>query len=149
MIHEIEKLKFEFEDFPLEDINDYLVLKGIFSNDISNVIHFNNYIKSFREINNKILEKNYQSLQKSFGIDNISYISDITLIASAIGINRGINRFYENGFVPHFEPLWKGNNKDTFKTYSYPFETEGIIFDLDKVKVVNWLIDNHFLNISM
>ena len=94
------------------------------------------------------LDKNYQSLRNSFGIENMSYISDIRLIASAIGINKGINRFYENGFVPHFEPLWKDKNKDTFKTYSYPFETEGIIFDLDKVKVVNWLINNTYLNIK-
>ncbi|CEL24786.1 hypothetical protein [Methanobacterium formicicum] len=146
MLQEIEKLKIEFKDFPLEDINDYLVLKGIFSDDNSNVVHFNDYLKSLEESHNESIENNYQSLKNSFGIGNINYISDIRLIASAIGINRGINRFYETGFVPHFEPLWKDKNKETFKTYSYPFETEGIIFDLDKVKVVNWLIDNKFLN---
>ena len=148
MIQEIEKLKIEFKDFPLEDINDYLVLKGIFSDDQSNVTHFNDYIISIDEKKANKLEKDYNSLKNSFGIDNISYISDIRLISSAIGINRGINRFYEAGFVPHFEPLWKDRNRETFKTYSYPFETEGIIFDLDKVKVVNWLIDNKLLNIE-
>lgn len=148
MLQEIEKLKIEFKDFPLEDINDYLVLKGIFSDDQSNVIHFNDYIISIDEKKANKLEKDYNYLKNSFGIDNISYISDIRLISSAIGINRGINRFYEAGFVPHFEPLWKDRNRETFKTYSYPFETEGIIFDLDKVKVVNWLIDNKLLNIE-
>ena len=148
MLHEIEKLKIEFKDFPLEDINDYLVLKGIFSDDQSNVTHFYDYIKSFDEKKANKLENDYNTLKNSFGIDNISYISDIRLISSAIGINRGINRFYEAGFVPHFEPLWKDRNRETFKTYSYPFETEGIIFDLDKVKVVNWLIDNKLLNIE-
>ena len=49
MINEIEKLKIEFKDFPLEDINDYLVLKGIFSNDESNVLHFKDFINSFDE----------------------------------------------------------------------------------------------------
>ncbi|HHY00967.1 MAG TPA: hypothetical protein GX531_06325 [Methanothermobacter sp.] len=148
MFHEIEKLKIEFKDFPLEDINDYLVLKGIFSDDKSNVTDFTDYIKSFDKNESIELEKNYITLKNSFGIGNISYISDIRLISSAIGINRGINRFYEAGFVPHFEPLWKDRNRKTFKTYSYPFETEGIIFDLDKVKVVNWLINNKFLNIE-
>lgn len=148
MIYEIEKLKVEFQDFPLEDINDYLVLKGIFSNEESNVLHFNDYISSFEGNEKEKLYKDYQKLKNSFGIENISYISDIRLIASAIGVNRGINRFYETGFVPHFEPLWKGKNKESLKTYSYPFETEGIIFDLDKVKTVNWLINNRFLNID-
>lgn len=148
MFEEIEKLKIEFKDFPLEDINDYLVLKGIFSDEKSNVLHFKEYLDSFEE-NKKIdLEKGYGSLKNSFGIENISYISDIRLIASAIGVNRGINRFYESGFVPHFEPLWKDRNREALKTYSYPFETEGIIFDLDKVKVVNWLIDNRFIHIE-
>ena len=148
MLDEIEKLKMEFRNFPLEEINDYLVLKGNFSDDDSKVTHFSDYITSLGETKANQLEKDYHSLQNSFGISNISYISDIRLIASAIGVTRGINRFYEAGFVPHFEPLWKDKNKENFKTYSYPFETEGIIFDLNKVHVVNWLINNKFLKIK-
>jgi len=30
-------------------------------------------------------------------------------------------------------------------SYSYPFETEGVLIELDRVKVCNWLIDNGFL----
>ena len=148
MIYEIEKLKIEFQDFPLEDINDYLVLKGIFSNTQSNVRDFNDYIKFFEGDERNKLNQNYNLLKNSFGIENITYVSDIRLIASAIGVIIGINKFYETGFVPHFEPLWKDRNKESLKTYSYPFETEGIIFDLDKIKAVNWLINNKYLNIA-
>lgn len=147
LLYEIKALKFEFMDFALENINDYLILSGVFSNDPYNVTHFDKYIQSINESSKKeTFEKNYDILKNEFKIENISYVSDIRLIASSIGVILGINKFSENNFVPHFQPLWKNKNKDSFRAYSYPFETEGLIFDLDKIMVVNWLIKNKILH---
>ena len=145
--NEIEKMKLEFDDFPLENINDYLLIKGVFSEDSSNILPYQQYLESIEDIykKNQIIE-NYEYLKDEFSIDNVTYISDIRLISSAIGIIKGMNKFYQHGFVPHFEPIWKNKkNQDSFRAYAYPFETEGIIFDLNKVKVVNWLINNGFI----
>ena len=76
------------------------------------------------------------------GIDDITYIPDIHMISSSIGVIKGINKSDENA-TPHFEPHWKNYlDKDKFKAFSFPFETEGILFDLDKEKLVDWILDN-------
>lgn len=145
--NEIEKMKLEFDDFPLENINDYLLIKGVFSEDSSNILSYPQYLESIDDINQKnLMMEDYENLKEEFSIDTVTYISDIRLISSAIGIIKGMNKFYENEFVPHFEPIWKNKkNQDSFRAYAYPFETEGIIFDINKVKVVNWLINNGFI----
>ena len=78
------------------------------------------------------------------GIEEITYIPDIHIISSSIGVIKGINKSDEN-IVPHFEPHWSNPNRTEFKAYCYPYITEGIMIDLDKIKIVNWLIDNGFL----
>lgn len=147
LLYEIESLKLEFTGFNLENINDYLILSGVFSKDSSNVTTFIDFIHSIDDSNKKEnLENNFNDLKEDFKIENISYVADIRLIASSIGVNLGINKFYENNFIPNFQPLWKNKSRDSLKAYSYPFETEGLIFDLDKVYVVNWLIENNILH---
>ena len=54
-IHEIEKLKVEFEDFPLEDINDYLVLKAEVK-PTSEIIR----TKSGKSIKNQFIDNHYK-----------------------------------------------------------------------------------------
>ena len=49
--------------------------------------------------------------------------------------------------MPHFNPIWKNNEKkDKLLVYVYPFETEGILIDLDKIRVCNWLFNNGLIN---
>ncbi|MGC9517488.1 MAG: hypothetical protein ACP5C3_07315 [Methanomicrobiales archaeon] len=143
----VEALKAEFSDFSLENINDYLILKGVFSKDKSNIFSFDQYLESKEDQNHRnTLRDEYVNLKNEFNIESITYISDIHLISSAVGLIKGINQFYKNDYVPHFEPIWGDKEKKSIKAYSYPFETEGILFDLDKIQLVNWLIENKILN---
>ena len=76
------------------------------------------------------------------GIEEITYIPDIHMISSSIGVIKGINNLDEI-ISPHFEPHWKSyKDKDKFKSFSFPFETEGIMFDLDKERLVDWIFAN-------
>ncbi len=139
---DLNSLKDKYEDYNLSELNDYLMLSGFFSNDASEV----EYIKYSDLAKENINEyEKYQNIKKEFKIENITYIPTINLISSSIGRIRGINKFFEEGFVPHFEPH-SHNEEGIIKAYSYPFETEGIMIDLDKIEVVNWLIDNNYLS---
>jgi len=144
----IKKLKHEYADVNLGDLNDYFALTGAFSNEGSNIIPYNQFLASIDDSTRKsILETNYEALRKTFGINNISYIPNINLVSSCVGLINGINKFYEPGFVPHFSPIWEDDRKkDKIICYSYPFDTEGILIELDKIKVCNWLIENRILD---
>jgi len=144
---EIKDLKYEYANVNLERLNDYFAIKGVYSKENSDIISYSEFIESIdNETRKKRLRETFDLFKNSYGIRDITYISDINLISSCIGLIYGINKFYEPGFVPHFSPIWMDDvKKEKMVSYSYPFETEGVLIELDRVKVCNWLIDNGFL----
>ena len=88
-------------------------------------------------------EKDFTKIQKKYKIDSIIHIPSVTLINSCFGIINGINKFYEPGFVPHFEPIWVNRTDPNkgFYAYCYPYETEGIVVTFNKEAIVKWLFD--------
>ncbi|WP_406537200.1 hypothetical protein [Methanobrevibacter sp.] len=125
-------------DFSYSELNDYFILKERFSEeeDIKNM-DFYDLVKD----DEKSLRK-YAQLKIDVGIDDVTYIPDIHMISSSIGVIRGINRSDELT-TPHFEPHWKSyKDKDKFYALSFPFETEGIMFDLNKERLVDWIFAN-------
>ena len=140
----IDELIEEFDDYSFVNISDYLVLGGKLSKDIIDSTSFEIFIKD--NVDAKI---KFDKFKNKFKISQIYYLSNINLVSSVIGLNVGLNKFYEENFVPHFEPLWENSyEKDSLKAYIVPFETEGIMFNLDKCEVVNWLIDNNALDME-
>lgn len=146
----IEEVKrsFNIEKIDLESFNNFNALKGLFSDE--------KYITTYEEFVDKahgdreVKSENYNFIKKKFKLKEVSYLSKLKLISSCIGIINGINRFYEKGFVPHFEPIWKNNKKkDEIIAYSYPYETEGILFEFNSNEIVEWLKKNGFsINLS-
>lgn len=134
---DIEELKKEYE-FDYSELNDYFILKERFSEDEDTKnVNFHDIIK-----NDENLLNDFDLFKKEIGINEVTYIPDIHMISSSIGVIKGINTSDENA-APHFEPHWKSyKDKDKFKSFSFPFETEGIMFDLDKDRLMNWLISN-------
>ena len=132
----IEKLKEEY-NFSYSELNDYLILKGRFSEETDNKnLDVYDIIKNDDE---KLT--NFTQLKNDMGIENLTYIPDIHMISSSIGVIRGINNS-EKDVAPHFEPHWDNGDKDNFYALSFPFETEGIMFDLNKEKLVDWIFAN-------
>jgi len=138
----VEELKAKYSTIDLENFNDYYAVKS------NGAKSYKEYIKEIDdETRREILKQNYQDIKNNYGIENITYVPSINLVSSCIGIINGINRFYEDGFVPHFEPIWKNRKKkDKMLIYAYPFETEGILIDMDKIQVCRWLYDNDLID---
>ena len=144
----IEKMKSEYNNVDLERLNDYLSLRGKFT-DTENET-YSNFIASIENTTLYEMRKvAYSQIKEKYGIQEIIYLPRIKLVSSCIGLIHGINKFWEDEFIAHFEPIWQDKSKkDKMISYSYPFETEGILLELDKIRVVNWLIDNEFLMIE-
>lgn len=153
----IEELENDYSISNISEINDYLILTRFFDKNKNKdyfVPSYNEYFES--KIDNPEewdLDSfddadDYESFKNDYNISNIIYVPDIHLISASIGRIRGINKFYEDDFVPHFEPHWKNKAENKINIYAYPFQTEGLMIDLDKIKIVNWLIDNEKLVIN-
>lgn len=138
----LNELEDEFDNYSFVNINDHMVLSGSLSKDLIDSVSYNDFIKG-----NEKLTKEYDSFKKKYKIDQVNYLSNINLVSAVIGLNVGLNKFYEDDFVPHFEPIWD-NKTESIKSYVVPFETEGLMFNLDKCEVVNWLIDLGLLDIE-
>lgn len=136
----LKEIREKYDEFSLPEIMDYLILKEESLSDSSEFLNMS-LNSSFKKFYN-ISDEQYDNFKQAFGIEDVTYIPDIHLVSSSFGYIKGVNKFYEEGFIPHFEPHWINKDEGIFKAYAYPFETEGIIFDLDKVKLANWVIRN-------
>ena len=139
----IEEVKrsFDIEKIDIESFNNFNALKGLFSAE-RNITTYEEFVGKAHG-DSEVKSENYNFIKKKFKLKEVSYLSKLKLISSCIGIINGTNRFYEKEFVPHFEPIWKNiSKKEEMLTYSYPYETEGILFEFDKNAIVEWLKKN-------
>lgn len=149
----INELKNEFNTIDITNFVEYLSLKGAFlskDNKLNFSCKYSDFLDTCENDDRRQIRKNeFKSIKKEFGIDEILYLAEINLISSCIGLINGRNKFYEPNFVAHFEPIWFDNVKrEHFKAYIYPFVTEGILIELDKIKICNWLSENGFITLD-
>jgi len=143
----VEKLKELYPQHMIEilrEINDFSALIGKLN---LKQLKITSYLDYLNKIDDLILRKEkddaYRFIKQEFKIDSIIHIPSVTLINSCYGIINGINKFYERGFIPHFDPIWKNRTDPNkgFYAYTYPYETEGIVITVDKQAIVQWLLD--------
>ena len=135
----VRKLNDEYRFVDLENFNDYFAVLN------KEPKKYNEYIANLDDEQKHLLELSFQELKTRYGIEDIKYIPSINLVTSCIGIINGINKFYDRNFIPHFSPIWESKRKDKMIIYAYPFETEGILIDLNKIQVCNWLSKNDLI----
>ena len=133
---DVQNLKDDY-NFTYSELNDYFILKERFSDDEDKKnVNFYDMVKEDKDALAK-----FAKFKLDIGIDEVTYIPDIHMISSSIGVVKGIDD--DEGKAPHFEPHWKSyKEKDAFRAFSFPFETEGIMFDLDKERLVDWIFAN-------
>ncbi|MBD3215246.1 MAG: hypothetical protein GF311_21745 [Candidatus Lokiarchaeota archaeon] len=140
----LNDLKGRYEDEEtIRELNDFTALLGKLGFEKIETISYDDYINKLRDPykrSSKQSELNH--IRKEYYIDDVIYIPQVTLITSCYGIYNGINKFYEPGFIPHFEPIWEKRTdpKKGFYAYSYPYQTEGIILTINKKRICEWLV---------
>lgn len=130
----------------LSNFNDYLSLTSEVLGNIKQQ-EYSDFINTFEEDTDQ-LQDQYEQIRKQRKISSIKFIPEVHLITSCYGLIKGVNKFYKGDFVPHFEPIWKKSwdPEEGFAAYSYPYVTEGIIIELDRQEVIEWLYKNGFLD---
>ncbi len=142
----ISLVRGQYGDVDLEILNDYFSICGKYVD--TNNLKYSYFIEQIPEPRSKLMrKKKYDELKLKYGIKEITYVPQINLISSCIGLIHGVNKFWEDDFVAHFNPIWNGKGTErNMIAYTYPFDTEGILLELDRIKVVNWLIRNKLLD---
>jgi len=132
----------------LRELNDYSALTGKIGLSKFKTLTFTEFVSKLEPVK-KINKKNeIIHIKDYYFIEDLIYVPSVTLVNSCFGVINGVNKFYEPGFIPHFEPIWKDRWDPTkgFYAYCYPYETEGIIIQLNKQKICEWLKDNDIIS---
>ncbi len=139
-INKIEKIisetnkSFTPEKIDMNEITNFHSLKGTFDNKLNT----ESYLSRIEKEKNPELKDKKLSIFKKFKIEDISYISKLKIISSCIGTINGPTFSYKENFIPHFNPLWD-KDKKRIKVYCSPYETEGILIEINKDKIIDWI----------
>ncbi len=138
----IIQIQKEYEGVDLDILNDVRHVRDTSKS-------FDQYLNSLPENESQPLREWFLDAKHKFGLQEIYYSEDLKVIMASIGQIIGINKFYEDGFIPHFEPFRSKRDAPDIYAMIVPITTEGILFRLDPVKVCNWLYKNNLTNMNI
>ena len=94
-----------------------------------------------KELNTSSDYDRYEELSNRFGIKNIQACGNVPFLFCSYGYTRKSNE--PNGTTLKAFPS-EGKTKKNI--YAVKLNTEGILIEFDKVKILNWLVKNNFIN---
>lgn len=92
------------------------------------------------ELVNDGIKPDYVSISKTIGFSNVQICSGVPIVFSAYGYTRK-EREPKEGVRLHGFP----QEMEKRNIYATRLETEGVLFELDRRKVLNWLLDNDLI----
>ncbi|MEJ2251207.1 MAG: hypothetical protein P8Y97_16335, partial [Candidatus Lokiarchaeota archaeon] len=123
----VNDLKKEFpkgEIETLRELNDYSTLAGKLGLARFKTNSFMDYVE---KITDPVIKSSkiddFNEVCINYYLKDIIHVPSVTLVSSCYGIYNGMHKFYEPGFKPHFEPIWKKKSDPNkgFYAYSYPY----------------------------
>lgn len=92
------------------------------------------------EIVNDGIKPDYVGISKALGFSNVQVCSGVPIVFAAYGYTRK-ERECEKGVKLHGFP----QEMEKKNIYATRLETEGVLFELDRRRVLNWLLDNQLI----
>lgn len=92
------------------------------------------------EIVNDGLRPDYKSIAANLGFSKVQLCSGVPIVFSAYGFSRKTREASEGAVLNGFPQEMEKKN-----VYAIRLETEGVLFELDRRKIINWLLDNEFI----
>jgi hypothetical protein len=92
------------------------------------------------KIINDGIKPDYFQISKSLGFSNVQICSGVPIVFSAYGYTRKENEAKNGAKLYGFPQEMQKKN-----IYATRLETEGVLFELDRRKVLNWLLDNKLI----
>ncbi|MDD4590637.1 MAG: hypothetical protein PHG06_09465 [Parabacteroides sp.] len=90
------------------------------------------------EIVNDGIKPDYVGIAKALGFSNVQICSSVPIVFAAYGYTRKEREPSNEGVKLHGFP----QEMEKKNIYATRLETEGVLFELDRRKVLNWLLDN-------
>ena len=91
------------------------------------------------EIVNDGIKPDYKSVVEKMGLSHVQLCSGVPIVSAAYGYTR--KERCGSGVKLHGFP----REMEKRNVYAARLETEGVLFELDKGKVIDWLLDNEFI----
>jgi len=92
------------------------------------------------EVVNDGIKPDYVGIAKTLGFSNVQICSGVPIVIAAYGYTRK-EREPKEGVKLHGFP----QEMERKNIYAARLETEGVLFELDRRKVLNWLLDNRLI----
>ena len=91
------------------------------------------------ELINDGVKPNYRDIARQFGFSNVQVCSSVPIVSCSYGFTRK-EQFGERIKLRGFPREMEKRN-----VYAARLETEGVLFELDRKKIVEWLLVNHMI----
>jgi hypothetical protein len=100
-----------------------------------------NAMEVSKKLNTNANPEKYETLAKKFGFNHIQASGDIPFVMCSYGYTRKEED-------PRVATLmgFPGEVKGRKNVYASKLKTEGILFELDRVSIINWLMKNKFID---
>lgn len=93
------------------------------------------------EIVNDGIKPDYVGISKTLGFSNAQICSGVPIVFAAYGYTRKVRECQEDGVKLHGFP----QEMEKKNIYATRLETEGVLFELDRRRVLNWLLENKLI----
>lgn len=99
-------------------------------------------IKVAQSLNTNANPESFEFLAKKFGIEHVRACDKIPFVSCSYGYTR-VKSDYEDGVQLH---AIKEENKGRRNIYATQMDTEGVLFEFDRTKILEWLVKNKFID---
>lgn len=99
-------------------------------------------IKVAQSLNTTANPESYKEIAKRFFIDHVRACDNIPFVTCSYGYTRAKSE-YEAGVQLH---AFKEERNGRKNIYATRMSTEGVLFEFDQVKIIEWLLDNGFIS---
>lgn len=108
---------------------------------LSESVTLNEAVNVARLLNTNANPEVYKTLAEKYGISNVQACDKIPFVSCSYGYTRGECE-YEDGVQLH---AFKEEKRGRKNIYAIKMDTEGILFEFDRKRILQWLIKNEFI----
>ena len=108
----------------------------------TDIVTIDEAIEVSKLLNTNANPEKYKQLSEYYGISSIQACDNIPFISSSYGYTR-VKSEYEEGVTLH---AFKQEKQGLKNIYAVDMQTEGILFEFDKIKILKWLVANSIIS---
>lgn len=118
-----------------------MILEYDMVKNLSDIVALEDAIKIAKLLNTNANPEVFKSIADKYGISNVQACDKIPFVSCSYGYTR-VESEYKDGVQLHAFKEEKHGRKNI---YAIRLETEGVLFEFDRKKIIKWLLNNEFI----